>query len=138
MRLRAACLALLLAACGPKTPTPPATPALSPEQQFAALERRYVIFVLQRYPVVSTYLGGSEFDPTLADNDGRLRDYSADALKEEDARLGEFREQFTRLDPNTLSPDGSIALSASAPCAAVRTMSEMSCPSRDQVRAKSV
>jgi uncharacterized protein (DUF885 family) len=105
LRLRAAsaCLALLVAACGPKTPTVPAAPTLSPEQQFAALERRYVIFVLRRYPVVSTYLGGSEFDPTLADNDGRLRDYSADALKEEDTRLGEFREQFTGLDPNTLS-----------------------------------
>lgn len=116
MRLRAAsaCLALLVAACGPKTPTAPAAPTLSPEQQFAALERRYVIFVLRRYPVVSTYLGGSEFDPTLADNDGRLRDYSADALKEEDARLGEFREQFTGLDPNTLSPrrriDRNVAL----------------------------
>jgi uncharacterized protein (DUF885 family) len=93
---------LLLAACGSKTAAPP-IPTLSPEQQFAALERRYVIFVLQRYPVVSTYLGGSEFDPTLADNDGRLRDYSADALKDEDTHLGEFREQFTGLDPNTLS-----------------------------------
>ena len=105
--------ALLLAACGPKTAAPP-IPTLSPEQQFAALERRYVIFVLQRYPVVSTYLGGSEFDPTLADNDGRLRDYSADALKDEDTHLGEFREQFTGLDPNTLSPrrriDRNVAL----------------------------
>ena len=113
MRLRAptACVAnmflsaatLLLTACGPQTAAPPAAPALSPEQQFAALERRYVIFVLQRYPVVSTYLGGSEFDPALADNDGRLRDYSAAALQEEDARLGEFREQFTSLDFNALS-----------------------------------
>jgi uncharacterized protein (DUF885 family) len=104
---------LLVAACGPKTAAPP-IPTLSPEQQFSALERRYVIFVLQRYPVVSTYLGGSEFDPTLADNDGRLRDYAADALKEEDTHLGEFREQFTGLDPNTLSPrrriDRNVAL----------------------------
>lgn len=107
--------ALLLAACGPQAAAPPAAPTLSPEQQFAALERRYVIFVLKRYPVVSTYLGGSEFDPTLADNDGRLRDYSADAVKEEDARLGEFREQLTGLDPNALSSrrriDRNVALS---------------------------
>ena len=100
MRLRVECVAnvflsaaaLLLTACG-QTPTQPAAPVLSPEQQFAALERRYVVFVLKRYPVVSTYMGGSEFDPTLADNDGHLRDYSADALKEEDTRLGEFRER---------------------------------------------
>ena len=113
MRLRApaACVsnvflgatALLLSACGPQTAAPTAA-VLSPEQQFAALERRYVIFVLKRYPVVSTYLGGSEFDPTLADNDGKLRDYSADAVTEEDARLGELRDQFTSLDPNTLAP----------------------------------
>jgi len=95
--------ALLLSACGPQTAAPTAA-VLSPEQQFAALERRYVIFVLKRYPVVSTYLGGSEFDPTLADNDGKLRDYSADAVTEEDARLGELRDQFTSLDPNTLAP----------------------------------
>jgi uncharacterized protein (DUF885 family) len=105
---------LLLAACTPKTAAPPAPPAISPEQQFSALERRYVIFVLQRYPVVSTYLGGSEFDSTLVDNDGRLRDYSVDAVKEEDAHLGEFREQFTGLDPNTLAPrrriDRNVAL----------------------------
>jgi uncharacterized protein (DUF885 family) len=122
LRSRAACVsnvllgaaALLLAACGPRTANQPATPTLTPEQQFATLERRYVIFVLKRYPVVSTYLGGSEFDATLADNDGHLRDYSPDALKEEDSRLGEFREQFTGLDPNSLTPrrriDRNVAL----------------------------
>src|SRR5882757_1552853 len=105
---------LLLAACGPRNAAPPPAPPLSPEQRFSALERRYVIFVLERYPVVSTYLGGSEFDRRLADNDGKLRDYSADALKDEDAHLGEFREQFTALDPNTLPPrrriDRNVAL----------------------------
>ena len=72
------------------------------------------MFVLRRFPVVSTYLGGSEFDASLADNDGRLRDYSAEALRDEDARLSEFREQFTALQPNTLSSrrriDRSVAL----------------------------
>ena len=122
MRLRVECVAnvflsaaaLFLTACGPRTATQPVAPVLSAEQQFAALERRYVVFVLERYPVVSTYLGGSEFDPTLADNDGHLRDYSADALKEEDTRLGEFREQLTGLDPNSLVPrrriDRNVAL----------------------------
>ncbi len=107
-------VALLLAACGPKAAAPPAAPVLNAEQQFAALERHYVIFMLKRYPVVSTYLGGSEFDPTLADNDGRLRDYSADAVKEEDADLAEFRDQFSALDPGALTPrrriDRNVAL----------------------------
>lgn len=107
-------VALFLAACGPRTAAPPAASPPSPEQQFSALEHRYVIFVLDRYPVVSTYLGGSEFDRTLADNDGKLRDYSADSLAEEDTRLGEFREQFTALEPGELSPrrriDRNVAL----------------------------
>jgi uncharacterized protein (DUF885 family) len=105
---------LFLAGCGPKAAAPPATPPPTAEQQFAALEHRYVIFMLQRFPVVSTYLGGSEFDTALTDNDGRLRDYSAEALKDEDARLGEFREQFTALEPNALPPrrriDRNVAL----------------------------
>ena len=97
-------LAILLSACSPKTAgPPPPPPPPDAEQQFASLERRYVIFVLGRFPVVSTYLGGSEFDAALADNDGKLRDYSAEALKDEDARLGEFREQFAALEPKALS-----------------------------------
>ncbi len=94
---------LLQVACSPPT-VPQAAPVRpDPEQQFATLEHGYVMFVLRRFPVVSTYLGGSEFDAALADNDGRLRDYSAQALRQEDARLGELREQFTALEPNMLS-----------------------------------
>jgi uncharacterized protein (DUF885 family) len=95
--------ALFLAACSPKPASQVAASRPDPEQQFTTLEHRYVVFVLGRFPVVSTYLGGSEFDPALADNDGRLRDYSPEALNEEDARLGEFREQFTALEPDGLS-----------------------------------
>src|SRR5438552_3484710 len=89
--LLAVSLTALAAACNQKPAAPVAAPAPSPEQQFSALEHRYVIFVLRRFPVVSTYLGGTEFDATLADNDGQLRDYSSEALREEDARLAEFR-----------------------------------------------
>ena len=112
--LSAAVLTAFLAACGPKAAVSPPTPAPSPEQRFAGLERRYVIFVLAQFPVVSTYLGGSELDPVLADNDGRLRDYSPEALKDEDAHLSELRGQFAALEPATLSPrrrvDRSVAL----------------------------
>jgi len=45
----------LLAACSPKPAAQVAPPEVSPEQRFAALERRYVIFMLERFPVVSTY-----------------------------------------------------------------------------------
>jgi len=104
----------LLVACTPKPTAQVAAPEPSPEQRFATLERRYVIFMLGRFPVVSTYLGGSEFDAALADNDGKLRDYSLEALKDEDLRLGEFREQFTALEPNSLPAhrriDRSVAL----------------------------
>src|SRR5262249_23734644 len=85
--ISAAALLLLQVACSPKPTPPTAAPAPSPEQQFGELEHRYVMFVLRRFPVVSTYLGGSEFDAALADNDGRLRDYSPEALRDEDARL---------------------------------------------------
>jgi len=47
----------------PSTPTG-CNPGAGPEQRFDTLERRYVIFILERFPVVSTYLGGSEFDAT--------------------------------------------------------------------------
>jgi uncharacterized protein (DUF885 family) len=106
---------LLLVGCSPQPPPPAAAAAApNPEQQFATLEHRYVMFVLRRFPVVCTYLGGSEFDASLSDIDGRLRDYSVEALREEDARLNEFREQFTALAPDTLPSrrriDRSVAL----------------------------
>jgi uncharacterized protein (DUF885 family) len=110
----ASAAALFLVACGSRSVAPPAAASLDPEQRFAALEHRYVIFVLQRYPVVSTYLGGSEFDSVLADNDGKLRNYSPDAMEDEDAQLGGFRDQITSLDPGELSPrrriDRNVAL----------------------------
>lgn len=113
LSLLASVWAIFLAGCGGKAAPAAAAPPTA-EQQFPALERRYVIFVLGRYPVVSTYLGGSEFDAVLADNDGKLRDYSVEALRDEDARLAEFREQFTSLDPAGLSArrriDRSVAL----------------------------
>jgi uncharacterized protein (DUF885 family) len=120
--LRLACLSLalvvflaaLLCACGRKPPAPAPAPTLSAEQQFGPLEHSYVVFVLSHFPVVSTYLGGSEFDPSLAAIDGKLRDQSVEALQAEDASLGEFRDRFTALEPAKLSAprriDRSVAL----------------------------
>jgi hypothetical protein len=44
---------------------------------------------LSRIPVVATYLGGA-FDASLAGVDGKARDGSPQALKEEDAERGRF------------------------------------------------
>ncbi|HUL82044.1 MAG TPA: DUF885 domain-containing protein, partial [Gammaproteobacteria bacterium] len=102
-----------LAACG--SPAPPAAPsAPATDGAFAALEHEYVVYFLNRFPVVATYLGGSNFDPTLARIDGALRDHSPAALKEEDAKLAEFRRRFAALDEGALSPrrriDKNVAL----------------------------
>jgi uncharacterized protein (DUF885 family) len=84
------------------------------DARFAVVEHEYVTYVLQQFPVVATYLGGSAFDTRLADIDGTLRDYSPAALQKEDARLGEFRARFSVLAPAGLSPrrriDRSVAL----------------------------
>jgi uncharacterized protein (DUF885 family) len=100
----------MLAACGSHAP-PPA--ALS-DAAFATLEHEYVVYFLERFPVVATYLGGSDFASALAGVDGTLRDYSAAALKEEDAKLTEFRQKFAALPDAGLSPrrriDKSVAL----------------------------
>src|SRR5262249_29210341 len=81
---------------------------------FGKLEHEYVVYFLHRFPVVATYLGGSSFDPDLAAIDGKLRDYSAGGLKDEDAKLADFKQHFAALDDRGLSPrrriDKSVAL----------------------------
>src|SRR5476651_1158587 len=66
---------------------PPATnpnalpPASSPtDTAFRQLHNVYVMELLRRYPSVNTYLGGSGLDPSLRETDGRLRDFSVEAL----------------------------------------------------------
>jgi uncharacterized protein (DUF885 family) len=70
---------------------------------FGALEHEYAVYVMSRFPVVATYLGGSAFDPSLAAIDGRLRDYSARAITQEDGELRKFRARFAALAPASLS-----------------------------------
>ena len=101
--------------------TRPRAPVAQPVQKrpwadarFAQVEHDYVVYFLERFPVVATYLGGAAFDPQLAGVDGRLRDYSPEALRAEDTRLAEFRARFAHLAPAGLSPrrriDRSVAL----------------------------
>lgn len=84
------------------------------EHGFGALEHEYAVYVLGRFPVVATYLGGAAFDPQLTGTDGKLRDYSAGALTLEQAQLSQFRERFMAQGPNGLDGrrriDRSVAL----------------------------
>jgi uncharacterized protein (DUF885 family) len=84
------------------------------DARFAALEHEYVVYFLARFPVVATYLGGAAFDPQLAGIDARLRDYSPQAIREEDQHLVQLRMRFAALAPAGLSPrrriDRSVAL----------------------------
>lgn len=64
--------------------------------------------MMDRFPVVATYLGGSAFDPSLAHVDGKLRDYSPEAIRAEDARLADFRDRFHAVDARQLSAERRI------------------------------
>jgi uncharacterized protein (DUF885 family) len=112
-----AVVSLHSAAAGAQARAPVAQPlpaGHSLDGRFAALEHEYVVYFLARFPVVATYLGGAAFDPQLAGIDGRLRDYSPQAIREENTRLVQFRMRFAALAPAGLSPrrriDRSVAL----------------------------
>jgi uncharacterized protein (DUF885 family) len=112
--LPAAMLALAVVACHPTSPPPPPPAQPSADDRFATLEHEYAVYMMSRFPVVATYLGGSAFDPALSQIDGRLRDYSPGALQAEDVRLSGFRDGFSALDAGQLSPrrriDRSVAV----------------------------
>jgi len=71
---------------------------------FGALRDRYFLRTLELNPVVSTYLGGDGYSPTLADVNGRLRDYRPDALRREAGFYHEIRDGLARIDRDGLSP----------------------------------
>src|SRR5947209_14051769 len=102
-------LALLLtAACATQqTQAPQATPtpaAGTGDQALKAIHDKYVLEFLRRNPSVNTYLGGAGLDPSLKETDGKLRDYSASALAEEDRWLADTQKSFESVDPQTLTP----------------------------------
>jgi uncharacterized protein (DUF885 family) len=97
---------LVLTACSrAPAPVPSAAAPVAPgDEAFAKTERAYVVYLLGQFPVVATYLGGSALDASLIGIDGRLRDYSPEAIAAEDAQFADFRKQFAGFDGNTLSP----------------------------------
>jgi uncharacterized protein (DUF885 family) len=118
MRLRPLfALALLASACAPKAPAAVAPASaqapVSGDEAFRALERRYAVEFLRRNPSESTYLGGSGLDASLAEADGRLRDFSAAALEAEGRWLEELQRAFegaTDLSSPALRIDREVAL----------------------------
>lgn len=91
----------LLAAAADAAPQSQAESAA--DARFATLEHAYAVYSMSRFPVMATYLGGSAFDPHLADVDGTLRDYSPAAITAEDQHLRELRSQFAQAEPRHLS-----------------------------------
>jgi uncharacterized protein (DUF885 family) len=73
-----------------------------------ALIRSYVVEFLRRNPTVNTYLGGAGLDPSLKAVDGRLRDHSAAALRDEDRWLTSTMASIQKIDPRDLSPNPRI------------------------------
>lgn len=74
------------------------------DEAFKSVHDKYVVEFLRRNPSVNTYLGGAGLDPSLKEADGRLRDYSTQALETEDRWLADTQKSFEAIDPNTLSP----------------------------------
>jgi uncharacterized protein (DUF885 family) len=74
----------------------------SGSSQFASIRDRYFLQFLQLNPVVSTYLGGDGYSPSLATVNGKLRDYQPDALGEEQRFYRGIRHELTRVDRGTL------------------------------------
>src|SRR5258708_5390086 len=68
----------------------------------------YVVEFLRRNPTVNTYLGGSGLDPSLADVDGTLRDYSATALAKEDQWLADTQKTLEGADTGSLSANARV------------------------------
>src|SRR5947209_9679288 len=102
-------LAVLLTGACVQQPTQnntiaPTAVAGNGDQTFKTTHDKYVLEFLRRNPSVNTYLGGAGLDPSLKETDGRLRDYSASALAEEDRWLADAQKSFESVDPQTLSP----------------------------------
>ena len=80
----------------------------SGDEAFKKTLNAYVVEFLRRNPTVNTYLGGAGLDASLNEADGRLRDYSAAALADEDRWLADAQKAIEGTDANTLSANARI------------------------------
>jgi uncharacterized protein (DUF885 family) len=75
---------------------------------FVRLRDQYFRDQLTLNPVMSTYLGGEGWDPALAPLQGKLRDYSEDALDEEQDDYHTLERSHGSFDPVLLTPQGRV------------------------------
>ncbi|HEU4801192.1 MAG TPA: DUF885 domain-containing protein [Gemmatimonadales bacterium] len=68
---------------------------------FAQVRDRYFLRVLELNPVTATYLGGDGYDPSLAEINGKLRDFAPAAIAAELAYFREIEQAMAGLDPAT-------------------------------------
>jgi uncharacterized protein (DUF885 family) len=112
--IRVACIAILVLYSYVSTAEAMSPAQVRAEDGFSSMEYQYVVYVLQHYPVVATYLGGADYDLQLTEVDGKLRDYSSAGLASEQAQLAKFHERFTGLVSDEFSTqrriDRSVAL----------------------------
>ena len=66
---------------------------------FIQLRDRYFLRVLELNPVTATYLGGDGYDPSLAEINGKLRDFSPAAIAAELAAFREIEQAMAGLAP---------------------------------------
>jgi len=93
----------------------------------------YAIDFLRHNPATSTYLGGSAFDPSLREIDGRLRDYSDDALEQENRWLRVVQLAIEGVDRESLSP--SVRIDRDVALAQIEFMLRQHLVRRYQLRA---
>lgn len=80
--------------------TPDAEP-VSYSDDFAQVRDRYFLRVLELNPVTATYLGGDGYDPSLAEINGKLRDFSPAAIAAELEFFREIEQAMAGLSPTT-------------------------------------
>lgn len=70
---------------------------------FVSIRDRYFLQFLQFNPVVSTYLGGDGYSPSLSTVNAKLRDYRPQALERERSFYRSVRAELGPIDRNSLS-----------------------------------
>ena len=74
----------------------------------ASIRDRYFLRFLELNPVVSTYLGGDGYDPSLAGINSKLRDYRPEALDAERDVYRRVRAELGQIDRRSLSTSDRI------------------------------
>ena len=80
------------------------TAASASDSAYQKIEREYVVAFLRRHPVVSTYLGGSGLDSSLAEVDGKLRNWAPEAIADEVNFYRGIAAKLAAVNPLELAP----------------------------------